>query len=139
MSETEMLDLLESLIIPADSRVESILQTVTSAIWDSISSWVIFLFSVTPNYRNWKNDKISNCDIWSLSYQTIKNGKWNTFKPVFSVRSIFKSDSLIVSVLFSVMVATNIDRLPYTVFQVLTDSKLYPGFSLSLNQLPRSW
>ena len=70
-----------------------------------------------------------------LSYQTIKNGKWNTFKPVLSVRSIFKSDSLIVSVLFSVMVATNIDRLPYTVFQVLTDNKLYPGFSLSLNHV----
>ena len=43
MSEVEMLDLLESLIIPDETRVESILQTVTSAIWDTVSLYVLVL------------------------------------------------------------------------------------------------
>ncbi|KAL5253857.1 hypothetical protein ACHWQZ_G013584 [Mnemiopsis leidyi] len=74
MGEVEMLHLLESLVVPDEARVESILQTVTSAIWDTVSL------------------------------------------------SIFRDDSLVVSVLFSVMVATDINQLPYPVFQVLTDS-----------------
>ena len=40
MTETALSELLESLKLPEESMIDSMLQSVTAAVWDRVSMWV---------------------------------------------------------------------------------------------------